>query len=68
MLGGIVDLGSRLPVHGHETGGLFDPPQPGADRGECREVEVAAVGDMGVAVQRDVGDGELAGGEISRGS
>src|SRR5712671_4664298 len=54
---GCLDLGAGLPVHRDEAGGLLDPPQPAADRREGREVEVAAVGDMGVAVQRDVGDG-----------
>ena len=59
-------LGLRAPVHGDETGGLFDPPQPGADRREGRQIIVAAVGDMGVAIERDVGDGELVGREIAR--
>ena len=56
-----------LPVHRHEAGCLLDPAQPCADGGEGGEVEVAAVGDMGVAIQRDVGDGELAGGEVLMG-
>src|SRR6267154_5069625 len=64
---GCLDLGAGLPVHRDEAGGLLDPPQPAADRREGREVEVAAVGDMGVTVQRDVGDGELAGSKILMG-
>src|ERR1700675_2805744 len=46
--GRIVDFGAGSPVHRNESRGLLDPPQPGADRGEGREVVVAVVGDMGV--------------------
>src|SRR5258707_5064778 len=62
--GPVVDLGAGFPVHGHESRRLLDPPQPRADRRECREVIIAAVGDMAVAVERDIGDRELAGGKI----
>src|SRR5205807_4534143 len=64
--GGILDVG-RPPVHRYESRGPLDAMQPGADCGKGREVEVAALGDMGVAIQRDVGDGELVGGEILMG-
>src|SRR3984885_2188941 len=60
-------LGRRfggLPVHADEAGGLLDASQPGPNRREGREVVVALIGDMGVAVERDIGDRELAGGEI----
>src|SRR5882672_1657907 len=51
--GRIVDLGAtRPPVHVDKARSLLDPPQPCANRGECREVVIAAVGDMGVAVER----------------
>src|SRR5258707_5027968 len=59
-------LGAGSPVHRNESRGLLDSPQPGADRGEGREVVVAVVGDMGIAVERDVRDRELARGEIDR--
>src|SRR5579871_3520717 len=54
----------RLPVHRHKAGDLLDPSEPGADRWKGRQVIVALVGDMGVAVQRYVGDRELTGSEI----
>src|SRR3981189_309899 len=63
--GRIVDLGAaRPPVHVDKARGLLDPPQPCTNRGECREVVIAAVGDMGVAVERDIRDRELARCEI----
>ncbi len=65
---GIVDFGAGVPIHRDEAGGLFDAAQPCADRRECREIVIAAVGDMGVAIERDIGDRELAGGEIFDGS
>src|SRR5258705_3843845 len=54
--GPVVDLGAGPPVHVDETRRLLDPSQPRADRRKCREVVIAAVGDMGVAVERDIGD------------
>ncbi len=56
--------GPGPPIHRDKSGGLLDPLQPCPDRREGRQVEVAAVGDVGVAVERDVGDGELLGGEV----
>jgi len=57
--GPVVDLGAGPPVHVDESRRLLDPSQPGADRRECREIVVAAFGDMGVAVERNIGDREL---------
>src|ERR1700687_831269 len=65
--GRIVELGAGPPVHGDEALCLFAPPQPCANRGECREVVIAAVGDMGVAVEGDIREGELARCEICMG-
>src|SRR6516225_8576736 len=62
-----ASLGDRhsggLPIHPDVPGLLGDALEPGADRGKSGEVEVAFIGDVGVAVERDVGDGVAFGGE-----
>jgi hypothetical protein len=63
---GILEL-RRPPIHRDETWARFDPLQPGPYRRELPKVKVAAVGEMGIAVERDVGDCELAGREILMG-
>src|SRR6266699_20361 len=62
--GGILDFSAGLPVHRNESRDLLDPPQPRPDRGKCHEVVIAAVGDMGVAIERNIGDCQLARGKI----
>src|SRR5215475_5336139 len=59
---GVVDL-VRTPVHRDKARSLFDALEPGADRREGRELEIAEFSDMGVAVEGDVGDSELVRGE-----
>src|SRR5665647_102520 len=50
----------RLPVHRHVARFRSDAVEPGADRRIAAEVEVALMGDVGVGVERYVGDGEPA--------
>src|ERR1700722_15118867 len=40
--GRVVEGGVGPPIHADEPGRLFPPPQPGADRRESRQVEIAA--------------------------
>src|SRR6478609_3236414 len=51
-----ADLGVLPPVHGDKARSLLDPVQPRSNRGECGEVVIAAIGDMGIAIKRDVRD------------
>src|ERR1700734_2352684 len=57
----------RMPIHPDVAGLLGDALEPGADGGESGEVEVAFIGDVGIAVERDVGDGVAVGGEEAMG-
>src|SRR4029078_2190148 len=52
-----------MPVHRHVAGWIDDAVEPGADRRKIVEREIALMGDVGVAVERDVRDGVMAGGE-----
>src|ERR1019366_994346 len=45
---GSLASGIGPPIQGDVAGNLLDPPQPGPDRREGREIVIAAVGDMGV--------------------
>src|SRR5450755_2305720 len=47
----------RSGGHAHVAGLGFDPCQPCPDRRETGEIEAAFRGDMGIAIERDVGDG-----------
>src|SRR4051794_3584125 len=53
----------RMPVHRHVAGLIDDAVEPGADCGKGVELEVALVREVRVAVERNVGDGIVAGGE-----
>src|SRR4029078_998528 len=61
---GIVDPGVGAPIHADKAGGLFDPSQPVADRRAGSEGVVATIRDVGVSIQRDIRDRELARGKI----
>src|ERR1041385_3630123 len=56
-------FGCRVPVHRHVASLVDNAIEPGADRGEFVEREITLVGDMRVAVKRDVRDRVMAGGE-----
>ena len=53
----------RLPVHGDVVRLGGDAVEPVAHRRKAREIVVALVRQVGVGVERDVGDGIAVGGE-----
>src|SRR5213076_571074 len=55
----------RLFVHHHMPGLGGDAIEPGADVGKAGEVVVALVREVGVGVERDVGDGVAVGCEVA---
>src|ERR671929_840473 len=57
-----LDL-ARMPVHRHVAGLIDDAVKPGADRRQFIEREVAFVCEVCAAIERDVRDGVVAGGE-----
>jgi hypothetical protein len=59
--------GGGTPVHRDVAGLVGNPLEPGPDSVKSGEVEVAFIGDMGVAIERDVGDGVAVRGEKTLG-
>jgi hypothetical protein len=48
--GRVAGIRVGTPIHGHEAGGLFYAPQPGADGGERVKIEIALIGDVGITI------------------